>query len=55
MKTELETLSRKEMMEIDGGHEGFFYKMGVIVAKQTKFVLGVLAGIREGLVSELDK
>lgn len=55
MKTELDVLSKEEMMEIDGGHEGIIYQMGKLAAKNVKFVLGVLVGIREGLVSELDK
>ena len=55
MKTELEVLSKEEMKQIDGGHEGFFYQIGRVAAKQVKFVLGIFAGIREGLVSELDK
>lgn len=55
MKTNLEVLSTQEMIEIDGGHDGVFYKMGRIAAKQAKFMLGIFAGIREGLVSELDK
>ena len=55
MKSEMKELSRQEMIQIDGGHEGFFYQMGRIAARQAKFVLGIFAGIREGLVSELDK
>ena len=55
MKAELELLSKEEMMMIDGGHDGFFYRMGRLAAKQAKFTLGLLTGIREGLVSELDK
>lgn len=55
MKKGLEILSKEEMMHIGGGHDGFFYKLGTVAAKQTKFVLGLFAGIREGLVSELDK
>lgn len=54
-KTKLKELSTQEMTQIDGGHEGFFYHMGRLAAKQAKFVLGIFAGIREGLVSELDK
>ena len=55
MKAKMEDLSKQEMMNIDGGHEGIFYQMGKLAARQAKFMLGVLAGIREGLVSELDK
>ena len=55
MKTDMEELSKQEMIKIDGGHEGFFYQMGRIAARQAKFVLGILTGIREGIVSELDK
>lgn len=55
MKSEMKLLSKQEMIQIDGGHEGVFYHMGRIAARQAKFVLGILAGIREGIVSELDK
>lgn len=55
MRTNLEVLSKQEMIQIDGGHEGFLYQMGKLAAKNAKFMLGVLVGIREGIVSELDK
>ena len=55
MKAKMEVLSKQEMITIDGGHEGVFYQMGKLAARQAKFMLGILAGIREGIVSELDK
>ncbi|WP_428743379.1 hypothetical protein [Tenacibaculum sp.] len=44
----MKELSRKELVEISGGHEGFFYKAGVLWMTVTLETLGTLAGIADG-------
>ena len=41
-------LSEKELIETYGGHEGFFYKAGVLWMTVTLEALGSLAGVADG-------
>lgn len=42
------TISNQELLNINGGHKGFFYKTGVLAAGAVLFGLGILTGISEG-------
>lgn len=48
--TELED---EELLSISGGHEGLFYKLGVLWMDANLRVLGTMAGIIDGFDSEV--
>ncbi|QLE00943.1 hypothetical protein HX109_04950 [Galbibacter sp. BG1] len=45
----LVVLEAEELQEINGGHKGFSYYAGVLVASSVLRTLGILTGISEGL------
>lgn len=47
-------LNNKELIEISGGGEGFFYKMGYLWVDTNLRILGAAAGIIDGFESGLD-
>ncbi|MBT8180220.1 MAG: hypothetical protein KJO53_01395 [Eudoraea sp.] len=44
----LESISKQELLNINGGHKGLAYKLGVIAASNVLTVLGIFAGISSG-------
>ena len=44
----LKSISKEGLLNINGGHKGLAYKLGVIAASTTLTVLGIFAGISSG-------
>lgn len=44
----LQSISKYELLNINGGHKGLAYKLGVIAASNVLTVLGIFAGISSG-------
>lgn len=48
-------ISNEELLKISGGHKGFFYDLGTIAAGTALTILGLFAGISEGIDEGLNK
>lgn len=46
---DIKELTKNEMLEISGGHKGFFYKLGHVWASSLLIAAGTLAGLSTGL------
>jgi hypothetical protein len=51
----LKSISKQELLIINGGHKGLAYKLGEFAASTTLLVLGIFAGISYGFDEGLEK
>ena len=51
-KSSIQELASDELNSINGGHKGFFYRMGMFAMEGPLLTLGILAGMWEGITEK---